>query len=387
MPPIDAASLPDLPAPFWFIQFFKVLGFTLHAVPMNLWYAGAILAVAAYAFGGGEARRWGSRLMLQMPIIVAAGINFGIVPLLFLQVAYAKAFYPATILMAWFWIAVIGLLIGAYAGVYVYAAGARGEGEAMTPVRRAAGWCSAVFFLAIGFLFANALSLTTNVRAWGDLLERHSRGGAATGTALNVADPTLWPRWLLMFGFALITTAAWTAVDAAWLAVGEDETYKRWAQKFALRVAIAGAVWSTVAGAWYVFGTWSAEVRSEMFSIPDVHTGKSSFPLVFLTLLTGASPWVAPALLWLGRGKTLTRAAAAAVGGAQVGVLAVNGISRQFVQNFELRRLFQPGVSHQPVSTDWGPMVMFLAVFVAGVGVLVWLFAQLAKAGPADQTA
>ena len=47
MPTIDATELPALPAPFWFIQFFKVLGFTLHAVPMNLWYAGAILAVAA----------------------------------------------------------------------------------------------------------------------------------------------------------------------------------------------------------------------------------------------------------------------------------------------------------------------------------------------------
>jgi hypothetical protein len=377
MPTIDARSLPDLPAPFWFIQFFKVLGFTLHAVPMNLWYAGALVAVAVYAFGGGEARRWGSRLALQIPIIVAAGINFGIVPLLFLQVAYAKAFYPATILMAWFWMAVIGLLIPAYYGVYVYASAASSGGEAMTPVKRAAGWCSAVFFVVIGFLFANALSLTTNVRAWEDLLERHSMGGAATGTALNVADPTLWPRWLLMFGLALVTTAAWTAVDTAWLAVQEDEAYKRWAQKFALRLAIAGAIWSTVAGTWYVFGTWAPEVHSEMFS----------FPLIFLTLLTGASPWAAPALLWLGRRKALTRAAAAAVGGAQVGVLAVNAISRQFVQNFELRRLFQPGVSHQPVTTDWGPMVMFLVVFVAGVGVLVWLFAQLAKAGPADRTA
>ncbi len=382
MPTIDAANLPDsLPAPFWFIQFFKVLGFTLHAVPMNLWYAGVLVAVAAYVFGGGEARRWGARLALQMPIIVAAGINFGIVPLLFLQVAYAKAFYPATILMAWFWMAVIGLLIPAYYGVYVYASAAASGGEAMTPVKRAAGWCSAVFFVAIGFLFANALSLTTNVEAWEDLLERHGVAGAATGTALNLADSTLWPRWLLMFGLALVTTAAWTAVDTAWLAAREDETYKRWAQKFALRLAIAGAVWSTVAGAWYVFGTWRPGIFREMFS----------FPAIFLTLLTGASPWLAPALLWLGRGKDLTRAAAAVVAGAQIGVLAVNAISRQIVQNLELNSelggLFKSGVSAQPVRTDWGPMVMFLVVFVARVGVLVWLFAQLAKAGPADRTA
>ena len=61
--------------------------------------------------------------MAQMPVIVALGVNFGIVPLLFVQVAYYKVFYPATILMAWFWLAIIGLLIPAYYGVYVYAFG------------------------------------------------------------------------------------------------------------------------------------------------------------------------------------------------------------------------------------------------------------------------
>ena len=92
MPPIDAVSLPELPAPFWFIEFFKVLGFTLHAVPMNLWYAGVFLAVVHYGFGNESSRRWAARLIVQMPIVIAAGINLGIVPLLFLQVAYAKAF-------------------------------------------------------------------------------------------------------------------------------------------------------------------------------------------------------------------------------------------------------------------------------------------------------
>lgn len=371
MPPIDATKLPELPAPFWFIEFFKVLGFLLHIVPMNLWYAGVLLAVGHHVFGGEHARRWSSRLMVQMPIIVAAGINFGIVPLLFLQVGYAKAFYPATILMAWFWMGVIVLLIPAYYGVYVYASGMKGGAEAMTPLKRAAGWCSAAFFVTIGFVFANALSLTANAAAWADLLDRHSVAGAATGTALNVADPTLWPRWLLMFGFAVITTAAWTAVDAAWLAARESEAYRRWAQQFATRLAAVGAIWATVAGTRYVFGTWRPDVYSEMFS----------FPAIALTLVTGASCWLPVGLLWLARQKELTRTAALAVAAAQVGVLAINAISRQIVQNLELCELFQPGVSSQPVAADWGPMVMFLVIFVAGVGVLAWMFAQVAKAG------
>lgn len=370
MPPIDAATLPSLPAPFWFIQLFKVLGFTLHAIAMNLWYAGVVLAVALHAFGCEHGRRWGPRLMRQMPVVIAAGINLGIVPLLFLQVAYAKAFYPATILMAWFWMAVIALLIPAYYGVYVYVFGLRAGAEAMTPLRRTAGWVAAAFFLAIGFLFANAFSLTTNVGAWAQLWTRHSVAGAATGTALNLADPTLWPRWLLMFGLALGTTGAWTLVDRTWLAHAEPEAYRAWARRMAWSLILGGAVWSTLAGSWYVFGTWQPDVFAQMFS----------FPAILLTLATGASPWLPVALMVFVWRRELTQRWAAAVAGAQLGVLAINAVSRQVVQNLELRRLFSPGVGAQPVQTDWGPMLLFFAALAAGVVVLGWILVQLARA-------
>ena len=274
--------------------------------------------------------------------------------------------------MAWFWMGVIVLLIPAYYGVYVYSAAVRRGPEAMTPRNRAVGWCSAAMFLAIGFLFVNAMSLTTNTAAWSGLWQRHSVGGAATGTALNLADATLWPRWLMMFGFALITTAAWTAVDTAWLATQESKAYKQWAAKFAFRLALLGAIWATLAGTWYVFGTWRSDVFKEMFA----------FPAIILTLATAASPWLPVVILWLSRGKEIARSLAVVVAGAQVGVLAINAISRQIVQNLELRGLFHPGVSAQPERVEWGPLVMFLAAFVIGVGVLVWMLAQLAKASP-----
>lgn len=57
------------PAAPWFLMLFKVLGFTLHAVPMNLWYAGVLLAMLLQAFGGEQARRWSARLLRQMPVI------------------------------------------------------------------------------------------------------------------------------------------------------------------------------------------------------------------------------------------------------------------------------------------------------------------------------
>ena len=380
MEPFDASQLEPLPAPFWFIQLFKVLGFTLHMVPMHLWYAGLLVAVGLYAFSGEHGRRFASRLASQMPVIVALGINFGIVPLLFLQLAYAKAFYPATILMAWFWLAIIALLIPAYYGVYLYAFGLRNDGAGMTPLRRRAGWAAAAMFLMIGFIFANGLSLMTNVGAWLKLWTRHSVGGAATGTALNLADATLWPRWLLMFGLALGTTAVWAVVDAAWLAARESEDYKRWVRQFAFRVAVVGAVWTTSAGTWYVFRMFYVYGWSPGGILDQVLM--SSVPRFFLTAITAASPWFAVVLLWLSRRGEIGRLEAAAIGAAQCVTLALNAISRQIVQNLELKtRLFN--VADRRVQTDWGPLAMFLVALVAGAAVVAWILRQLWKASPA----
>jgi hypothetical protein len=371
---IDRASIAPLPAPFWFVQFFKWLGFTLHAVPMNLWYAGLLVALWLHLRGNAHARQFGGRLLRQMPIIVAVGVNLGIVPLLFLQMAYAKVFYPATILMAWFWLAIIGLLTVAYYGVYAYAWGIRNGTKTMAGWRIAAGWCAAIFFLVIGFCFANGLSLSEHVARWPELWSRHSTAGAAWGTALNVGDPTLWPRWLLMFGLALGTTAVWVLVDAFWLAgKPADDAYGQWALGFARKLYTLSLLWAAGAGTWYVFGTWPEELRKTMLS----------GPLGPLTIMTGAAtglPWllVMTAPWW--RSK---RAVAALAFLAQFGVLGINAASRQVVQNLNLLPFLD--VATIPEHVQWGPLCMFLVAFVLGLGVIAWMLVQVVKAPAAKQ--
>ncbi len=373
---IDPTPMP-VPAPLWFVEFFKVLGFTLHEVPMNLWYAGTIVAMILYAGRGAYGRRFSGRLMAQMPVILAVGINLGVVPLLFVQVAYAKVFYPATTLMAWFWLAIIALLIPAYYGVYFYSAALREGGPPMHLRRRAVGWVAALVLIGIGFLFANGWSLMANVGAWPDLWRGHGTAGAVHGTGLNVADHTFFPRWLMMFGLALTTTAAWVAVDAAWFARREPPEYRRWAAGFAWKLYTAGMIWFAVCGSWYL-AHWHPEVRTEMLQ----------WPLVVLTVATALSPGL-PFLLLLRVRRQADgappRLAAALVGLAQFGVLGLNAVSRQIVQNLEIGLHYQ--VLEEATDVQWGPLAMFLAVFVLGLGVVAWMVAQAVKAaGRAPET-
>jgi hypothetical protein len=353
------------PAPYWFLVLFKVLGFTLHLVPMNLWYAGIILAMLMYWRGGDHARRLSGRLMNQMPVIVAFGVNLGIVPLLFVQVAYYKVFYPATILMAWPWFSIIILLTLAYYGVYIYALGLRND--SLTPLKRGAGWVAALMFIVIGFLFSNAFSLMTNVGVWVELWQRTSQGGAPLGIALNTADSSLWPRWLMMFGLALTTTAAYVIFDAAFFAGKESEDYKRGATGLALRIHTLGIAWFAIAGSWYVFSTWPAERQQMMFS----------GPLLILTVLTAVSPAL-PWLLILAGRRGATRMLAFIIALAQIVVLALNAVSRQIVQNAELSKFLD--VTAEPVKMQWSPLILFLLSFVLGLGIIVWMISKVVGA-------
>ena len=365
---VDQATATALPAPLWFIQFFKALGFTLHTVPMNLWFAGLPIALWLHLRGNEQARQFAVRLLRQMPVIVAFGVNFGVVPLLFVQLAYYRVFYPATILMAWFWLAIIGLLIPAYYGVYAYAWGLRNGKKSMASWRIAAGWCAALFFVVIGWLFANGLSLMDQVERWPQLYGDNNVAGAALGTALNVSDPTLWPRWLLMFGLALGTTAVWLLVDAFFLS-GQttDEAYRRWALQFGRKLYTVGMVWVAAAGTWYVFGAWPADLRATMFQ----------WPLVVLTVVTAIAPGLPWALMMTADWCSKTRVTVAAIAFCQFGVLGVNAVSRQMVQNLNLETFLD--VWAQPVAVQWGPLVMFLVVFVVGLVVIGWMIAQVRK--------
>jgi len=353
------------PAPYWFLVAFKVLGFTLHMIPMHIWYAGVLLAMLLQWRGGKVGRQLARRLMRPMPILIALGINFGIVPLLFTQVAYYKVFYPATILMAWPWVSIIVLLTLAYYGVYIYVAGLRTEGATIARWRQAVGWVTAAFFLLIGFFFSNAFSLMTRVRAWPDLWLRESIGGAPLGTALNTGDPTLWPRWLMMFSLALTTTAVFIIVDAEWFATQERPNYRAAARRAALMISTIGVIGFAITGSWYVFGTWPEELRERMFQGP-------LRALTGLTAISPGAPWLL--ILWQWR-KGGTRARAVATALAQVLVLALNAISRQIVQNAELAHFLD--VTAEPVRIQWSPLILFLLLFVIGLGVVAWMLGKL----------
>jgi hypothetical protein len=350
------------PAPFAVLEALKVLGFTLHVGPMNLWYAGMPVAVVLALLPFPHGRLLAHRIARVMPVAVALGVNFGIIPLLFTQVVNHQFFYPTGVLVAWPWFAVIPLLGLAYYGIYVQA-----ESRRRLFVTGAA-LISAAFLVAIGFFFSNYFSLMVVPERWHDIFRHTAVAGAPTGLALNVHDPRMWPRWLMMFGIALTTTAIYIALDTAYFAPGDQQAYRDWAGRFAFALGTLGLIWFAGMGSWYVFGTFSPELKRAILARP---------PVIALLAVTGVSfglPWLLVAL-WQRLRRPLL---AALAGAAQFGAIGINAVSRQWVQNVELSRYTD--LAARPVHFQWGGFIAFVIFLLLGFAVCGWLVLRLHRA-------
>lgn len=342
-----------LPADVWILYSLKTFGFFLHAIPMQLWYAGLLLALLRWLAGARGVTDWPARFARQLPFFLAFGINAGLVPLLFTQVLFHHVFYPATMLMAWWWLGAIPLLLLAYCLAYRLVS--------LTNERQPPAWRilltggTAWFCLAvIGFLFANAFSMMVRLDAWGDIAVAHGVSGAVRGTALNLADPSLMPRWILMFALALTTSAWHPIVDRLF----RGEQPAKGDLQFSTGTYLAGAVLFAAAGTWYVFGTWPPHVSEPMWRLP----------FVLLTLATACAPAIPGTILvvqTLRGGNDRLVLWFGAVG--QLLVVALNAVSRQVVQHLELAHLGL--VRTEPVSAEVWPLLIF--VFALGVGIVL----------------
>ncbi|MDO4586143.1 MAG: hypothetical protein Q4C95_02480 [Planctomycetia bacterium] len=209
MTPVENAV--GLPAPFWFIELFKILGFLLHSIPMHIWLVGLPLAVMLLLIGGQNAKRFSRRLFKQFPIVIALGINFGIVPLLFVQTAYYKAFYPSTILMAIHWMAILLLVMIAYYLLYSCSFLIENPSKRWTLILGTVASCC---FIACGLIFSSAWTLMASPSDWGDIWEKTSIGGAVTGLGTYWDNPLVYYRFGSVIGLAFLTMAFWVAFDS-----------------------------------------------------------------------------------------------------------------------------------------------------------------------------
>jgi hypothetical protein len=358
---MDISTLSAVPAPFWFVQFFKVVGFVLHTVPMGIWFAGLPIAILAAIANTKTSGLYAKRMFRQFPVVMALGINFGVVPLLFLQTTYYKAFYTATILTAWYWIAVIPVLIVGYYSLYIAAYAGEKRGRQIV-----FGLIASLCLIAIGTLISNGLTLMVRSDLWAELMKETGYFGAAFGTANNFHDPALGIRLATVFGFALLTVGVWAAFDSHFIFRDENNEsaeYKRWTLGLLKMLSVLGIVVIGVAPHLpKIFGYETGEaIKIALPHYLAVWLLAGPFAVLVLAVLAGAK----------NGGKNWVVLLIALV---QFLSLAYFGIVRQVGQNAGVAQFVD--VSKLPVAVQWDTLIAFVVIFLLGVLLILWMVKQ-----------
>ncbi len=326
----------------WF-QVLLILTFFIHMILMNFLLGGSLLTVWDYFTGKLEKKTSGS-----IPTLVALTVNFGVPPLLFVQVLYGHLFYSSSVMLAVPWILVVPILILAYYGAYIFVKRA----DKFPVLSKAALVFTSLSLLYIAFVFVNNNTLAIQPDRWGIYFKNPG------GWNLNLGEPTLWPRYLHFLLSALGIGALGRAIFYRFSKMKDKEKetqIKRNLKIFAWITVIQFAV-----GTWF----WLTMPKPVWLTF----MGGSFFATAMM--VTG---WLL-ALLILHSAFTGRLTTAMILGGLEVLVMV---IVRDLARLAYLKEVFRP--SQLENVSEFSPLVVFLLVFVVGLLAIYYMIRLISK--------
>lgn len=195
-------SADTIPVAWGWFQFLLLLTFPLHLLAMNAMVGGLAIGVVQHFRGGDSRRRLAHRIAIILPLVIAFAVNFGVAPLLFLQVLYGHFVYTSSILMGLFWISVVPILIVAYYGAYLYDFKFKGLGAA-------GKWLALAVLLllfCIGYFFSNNMLLMSLPERFSEYFQHRD------GSLLVSGQSEFLPRYLHMMTGALAVGGLFVAL-------------------------------------------------------------------------------------------------------------------------------------------------------------------------------
>ena len=339
----------DLPIPVewgWF-YLFQILTFVVHLLVMNAMLGAAIIALVHHLRGKAKTEPLTLDISRKLPFTVAIAVNFGVAPLLFLQVLYGQFLYTSSVLMAVYWLSVVGLVIAAYASAYYYDF----RYETLGFMRALFTAVTAVCLLTVAFIFTNNMTLMLVPEDWTAYFDN------AAGTILHFREPTLIPRYLHIVVSSvavggLFLSLVWHCKKNApealrWIAHGLD---------------------------WYAFATMAQMATGLWFlwAMPErvKHLLLGGAPLHTLVFALGAVLGMVSISTALQRRVRLTTT-------LLLMTMVLMACLRDLVRDAYLSPYFQVG--QRTVTGEYLPLILFILTLAAGLAVLAWLLRTVAR--------
>ncbi|MBU1247433.1 MAG: hypothetical protein KKB70_01940 [Proteobacteria bacterium] len=347
MNPIELIPVVD-PIPIagaWF-NVLLVITFIIHILMMNCVLGAS--AISLVEIMRGQDLGLTKRISRKLPTLLALSINFGVAPLLFLQVVYGNFDYVSSVLMGGLWLSLIAVLLGAYYGLYIYDFSFDRLGNNRGLMLAFALAC----MLFVSFLFSNNMTLMLQPETW---LGYFEKGGA---TLLNLADPAIYPRWLHFMTSALAVGGLFIAL------VGRYGNSDR-----AIHLGMAWFARATMVNV--LLGLWF------LVALPRPIMLQFMGDSLLATGLLLAAFAAALALIWTGIKQMVLPAA-----GLTLVMVTIMAVTRHLVRAFYLAPYFKP--ADLPVTGDFSSFFLFLGGLVLALPIFWWMVRTYCRSGACD---
>jgi len=344
MDPATLIPTPDqIPVGWGWFQILLTLTFYLHVLAMDTMLGTAIITFIHHFSSEGDSSPVTREISKKLPYVIALAVNLGIAPLLFAQVLYGQFLYVGSMLMGVFWLSIVLLLIIAYYSAYINSY----RYQTMRTGRMITSGITMVSLLCIGFFLSNAMTLMLHPESWVRYFQHPD------GFLLNLADPTIIPRYL-----HFVTSA----VAVGGLAIALFYTYKSSrGHKDSSKWIQYGCNW--FAGATIVnfaLGFWFLGSLPKGLINPATLVGGLFSIFLVLALITAVLAVIAAM-----RYRPLPAA------GLLLTTVLFMVLVREFLRASYLRPWFSP--TELTVQSSWSPFILFLLFFAAGLVLGGWM--------------
>jgi hypothetical protein len=349
------------PAPPVLVGALLQVTFFCHVLAMNLVLGGSILALHwRFSRREDDARERATFLRLfaqALPVAIAATVTLGVAALLFVQVLHGRVFFTSSVLMAWFWLAIVPLVILAYYGAYLLAF----RGDTLGRAGRWVALLATLFFAAVAFLQVSNATRALRPETFLDAYRADARG-----LTLNLGDPSFWPRYLHVL-FGAVAVAGLAVALAGRLRRRRDPAFAHWAaQRGITMFGVASAV-NVFVGLLFLVAL-PRPVLARLAGADPQAMGLLVLSILLGVTITGAAPLVLAA--------RHTARATWTLAGLLAVTLAVMLLLREEIRSITLRNA---GVEPSSwVASQWGPFTVFVVCLVVAVVVIAWMVRALA---------
>jgi len=355
IPALDPAPLPG---PLWLFHVLWVVTFLIHLLFVNAVLGGTLLAVIASSSSAGHGREIQRVLTGLNSWAVSLAITFGIAPLLFMQVLFGRFFYSATILLAWAWFGMLGLLMVGYYLNYLAKHRLQGERSAAVVL-----WIEAACFVSIAAIQVAINLLHLQPGRW---------SAVADSSWLAIADPSFAPRFLHF----ILAAVAMAGVLLAWIAVrragrGGDHAVCAGMARFGIRAALVTTVLQMGDGLWLLLSL-PAEILKGL-----MHGGVATMGPLTLGIVVGLVLLVILAQIHdpLAQATTVRR----------VMELMVGAITLMVLTRHQLRGIYLAAANPtdgMTVAPQWDVFALFVIAFIGCLGLVVWAVVRALRDRP-----